>query len=58
MASLWEGGELETYAAGDSFIDHGTRVHLRSENTSTTEPLRMLVSYVIRVGVPNVNIIQ
>lgn len=52
VASLWEGGGPDTYRAADSFIDHGARVHLRSDNTSTTEPLRLLTSYVIRVGQP------
>lgn len=54
VVSQWEGGEEEFYKAGDSFIDRGVHVHIRSENLSKTEPLKMLVSYVIKVGEPNV----
>lgn len=56
VISLWENGEVERYSQGDSFIDHGVRLHLRSDNPSTTKPLKMLFSYVIRVGQPNVSI--
>ena len=54
VISQWEGGEEEFYTAGDSFIDRGVDVHVKSENLSKTEPLKMLVSYVIKVGEPNV----
>ena len=54
VISHWEGGEIETYTTGDSFIDHGEIKHLRSENASKDRPLKMIVSYVIKVGEPNV----
>ncbi|KAK4888449.1 hypothetical protein LTR27_012672 [Elasticomyces elasticus] len=54
VLSLWEGGEPESYVAGDSFVDLDETVHLRSENASTTDWLRMVMSYVIEVGKPNV----
>ncbi|KAH8668559.1 hypothetical protein BX600DRAFT_460271 [Xylariales sp. PMI_506] len=50
VVSQWEDGELEQYEAGDSFIDHGTRTHLRSENVSDTMSLKLLFSYVIQLG--------
>ncbi|KAH8900518.1 hypothetical protein GQ53DRAFT_815391 [Thozetella sp. PMI_491] len=58
VASQWEGGELENYEAGDSFIDHGTQIHVRSDNISASSPLRMLLSYVIQTGQPNVNLVE
>lgn len=33
VVSQWVGGDVETYTQGDSFVDRGTRLHLRSENT-------------------------
>ncbi|KAK4953959.1 hypothetical protein LTR10_008563 [Elasticomyces elasticus] len=54
VVSQWEGGEIESYVAGDSFVDLGETVHLRSENTSTTGWLRMVMSYVIKVEQPNI----
>ena len=41
------------YTAGDSFINLGETMHLRSENASMGKPLKMLVSYAIRVGEAN-----
>jgi quercetin dioxygenase-like cupin family protein len=53
--SQWEGGEEEHYKAGESFVDHGERRHLRSENVSGEGKwLRFVASYVIKVGEPNV----
>lgn len=54
VISQWQGGEVETYTTGDSFVDHGETMHLRSENASKEKPLRMLLSYVIKTGEPNV----
>ena len=54
VISQWDGGEVERYTVGDSFIDLGTTTHVRSENASETMPLKMVVSYVIKVGEPNV----
>ncbi|KUJ16465.1 uncharacterized protein LY89DRAFT_782717 [Mollisia scopiformis] len=55
VASQWEGKEVELYTKGDTFVDWGTTMHLRSENTSQTEWLKFIISYVIKVGQPNVN---
>ena len=54
--SQWEGGELESYSAGESFIDHGERVHVKSENVGEGW-LRMVLSYVIRESEANVNML-
>lgn len=52
--SQWEGGEVERYGTGDSFVDRGEVLHTKADNASETEPLVMLVSYVIKIGEPNV----
>lgn len=54
VLSQWEGGEIERYTAGDSFVDLGETLHLRSENVNRDVPLKMLISYVIKTGEPNV----
>lgn len=54
VISQWEGGEIETYTTGDTFIDHGEKLHVRSENASKDKPLRFVMSYVIKIGEPNV----
>ena len=54
VVSQWEGEEVERYTSGDTFVDHGERLHLRSENASQHKPLKFLLSYVIRTGEPNV----
>jgi len=56
VTSQWEGREdVEHYAAGDSFVDLGETMHVRSENTSAAGGwLRMVMSYVIKIGEPNV----
>lgn len=54
VVSQWEGEEVEKYTSGDTFVDHGERLHIRSENASKDRPLKFLVSYVIRAGEPNV----
>lgn len=58
VVSQWEGGVEERYSTGDSFIDHGGKIHIKSENESKTEPLKMLLSYVIKIGEPNVRMNQ
>lgn len=55
--SQWEGSdELEVYKAGDSFIDLGKTMHIKSENASKTEKLVMVVNYVIKVDEANVKL--
>ena len=56
VISQWEGGEVEKYSAGDSFVDLGQTMHLRSENASQSKGLKMLMSYVIKIGEPNVKV--
>ena len=60
VVSQWEGhgGEIEKYTKGDSFIDLGKTIHVQSDNASETESLVMLLSYVIKVGEPNVKLVQ
>lgn len=58
VASQWEGKEVEYYKAGDSFVDLGVDLHLRSENLSKTGWLRMVNSYVIKIGDPNVEMVE
>ena len=54
VLSQWEGGEIERYSTGDSFIDHGLTLHVRSENLSNDKPLKLLCNYVIQTGQANV----
>lgn len=54
VISQWEGGEVETYTTGDSFIDWGEKLHVRSENANKDKPLKMLNIYVIKTGETNV----
>lgn len=56
VISQWEGGDVERYGAGESFVDLGQTMHLRSENASQTQRLVMVLSYVIKNGDPNVTI--
>ena len=55
VVSQWEGGEVERYSAGDSFIDLGVTTHILSKNETEDGPLKMLMSYVIKVEEANVN---
>jgi len=56
VISQWEGKEVERYTTGETFVDLGEELHVRAENASHEEPLVMLVSYVIKVGEPNVQL--
>jgi quercetin dioxygenase-like cupin family protein len=44
------GQKVETYSAGQSFFEPDGSVHLFAENTSTTEPARILAVFVHREG--------
>jgi quercetin dioxygenase-like cupin family protein len=44
------GRKVETYSAGQSFFEPDGSVHLFAENTSTTEPARILAVFVHREG--------
>ena len=48
--------EAEPCTSGDSFIDIGKTMHLRSENARKAESLVMMLSYVIRVEDANVQL--
>lgn len=50
--SRYEGGTLEHYRTGDSYLDQKDRVHQVFRNTSSTTPLRFLIACKIRKGVP------
>lgn len=52
--SQWEGGEMEYYKAGDTFVDRADERHVHTSNPSKTEPLVIILSYVIKTGEPNV----
>lgn len=55
LISQWEGDDApETFHAGDSFIDHATRLHTRTDNASETEGLKLIACYVVKIGEPNV----
>ena len=58
VVSQWEGGQLEYYKQGDTFVDMGITPHLRSDDTSDEKPLVMILSYVIRVEEPNVQVVS
>jgi quercetin dioxygenase-like cupin family protein len=51
--SQWEGGEKEYYKAGDMFIDRALEKHVHTSNPSKTEPLVIIISYIIKIGEPN-----
>ena len=58
VISQWEGSDVvETYSAGQAFVDQGGAKHVLSRNASETEELKMVMSYVIKVGVPNVRML-
>lgn len=50
VVSQFEGEGAETYSTGQSFIEHGEKLHARVANKSETEELKLLVSYVIKTG--------
>jgi quercetin dioxygenase-like cupin family protein len=51
VESQYEGGPLEHYKAGDTYLDEKDRVHVIFRNTSSTAPLRFLIFCKIRKGV-------
>ena len=54
VTSQWEGKEVERYSVGETFIDPADDLHVRSENPSQDMWLRIVMSYVIKKGEPNV----
>jgi quercetin dioxygenase-like cupin family protein len=51
IESQYEGGPLEHYKTGDTYLDQKDRVHAIGRNTSSTAPLRYLIFCKIRKGV-------
>jgi quercetin dioxygenase-like cupin family protein len=51
--SQWEGGEMEYYKAGDMMIDRALEKHVHTSNPSKTEPLVIILSYIIKEGEAN-----
>jgi quercetin dioxygenase-like cupin family protein len=55
--SQWEGGEMEYYKAGDMFLDRALEKHVHTSNPSKTEPLVIIISYVIKFGEANITVL-
>jgi quercetin dioxygenase-like cupin family protein len=53
--SQWEGSDIEYYKAADTFIDRANEKHVYTSNSSKTETLIILLSYVIKIGEPNIH---
>ena len=51
--SQWEGGKMEYYKAGDIMLDRALERHVHTSNPSKTEPLVVILSYVIKEGEAN-----
>jgi quercetin dioxygenase-like cupin family protein len=51
--SQWEGGEMEYLKAGDMVLDRALEKHVYTSNPSKTEPLVIIMSYIIKIGEPN-----
>ena len=47
-----EGGNSQTVHTGEAFYESPTDVHIASRNSSTTQPVRLLVFYVKKKGAP------
>jgi hypothetical protein len=45
---------MESFTKGGVFVDLRTTTHVRAENTSLTEWLKLLAFYVAKIGEPNV----
>lgn len=55
VESRWDGdGNIEVFKQGEVFLDYAEKKHLLVRNPSTEVELKILVSYVIERGVPNV----
>jgi len=58
VESQWEGSDVvETYSTGQAFVDKGNVPHVLSRNASETEELKMVMTYLIKVGEPNVRML-
>jgi len=45
---------MEYYKAGDMFLDRALEKHVHTSNPSKTEPLVIIISYVIKIGEANI----
>lgn len=55
LNSQWADSEaVETFSAGDSFIDYADKMHIKVQNASQTMDLKFVACYVVRIGEPNV----
>lgn len=52
MITQAQGGTPRTVRAGEAFYESPTDVHIASRNASTTEPAKLLVFFVKRIGAP------
>ena len=50
--SQYEGHPLERFKAGDSYLDLASVTHTVFRNPSRTEPLKFIIAYKIKKGVP------
>jgi quercetin dioxygenase-like cupin family protein len=52
VSSRLEGGPAQVYHAGENWSEQPGAHHLATENTSTTEPAKLLVVFIAKTGQP------
>ena len=52
--SQYEGEELKTFTVGDAIYDLAQTPHLIARNGSATEPLRFIMTFIVKKGQPTV----
>jgi quercetin dioxygenase-like cupin family protein len=52
--SQYEGEPLKRFAAGEAIYDLQDKPHLIARNGSSTEPLRLIMTFVVRKGQPTI----
>jgi quercetin dioxygenase-like cupin family protein len=52
--SQYEGEELKRFTAGDSIYDLAQTPHLIARNGSRNEPLRFIMTFIVRKGEPTI----
>jgi quercetin dioxygenase-like cupin family protein len=59
VESQWEGSsKIDVFKAGEVFLDYAEKKHVLVRNPSEEVELKILVSYVIEEGVPNVKMCE
>ena len=58
MITQVEGGKPQTVHAGEAFYESPTDVHIASRNASTTQPAKLLVFFVKKMGAPPTSYLQ